>query len=114
MKFKNTLQRGSIRYLIFQEEDTWYGVCLEFNIVESGSTREEAWLLLHEAIQGYVEAARKVKMRPHILNQKTDSEYEMIWSKRKESPVSNGRATRLYEFGEVLLSGLRDRVAVSA
>ncbi len=38
MKYKNTLQKGSARFIVFREGDTWYCVCLEFNIVESGST----------------------------------------------------------------------------
>ena len=33
-KNKNTLERGSVRYIIFNEDNTWYGVGLEFNIVE--------------------------------------------------------------------------------
>jgi len=80
MKFKNTLQRGSVRYIVFKEDDTWYAVGLEFNIVESGSTPQEAMLLLFEALSGYVESARKAKLRPIVLNQKTDSEYEKLWA----------------------------------
>ena len=36
MKYKNTLKRGSVRYIIFKEKDIWYGVALEFNIIEQG------------------------------------------------------------------------------
>ncbi len=78
---KNTLQKGSVRYIVFKEkeQDTWYAAGLEFNIVESGTTPEEALLLLFEALQGYVETAKKIKMRPYVLNQKVDSEYEKLW-----------------------------------
>ncbi len=41
MKYKNTLNKGSIRYIVFKEDDTWYGVALEFNIVESGDNPTE-------------------------------------------------------------------------
>lgn len=85
MKYKNTLQRGSVRFITFREGDTWYGVCLEFNIVESGSTPREAFILLAEAVQGYLESARKIKARPHILNQKSDREYEELWLASQES-----------------------------
>lgn len=84
MKCKNTLQKGSVKYVIFREGSTWYGVALEFNIVEEGDTPQEAMLLLFEAIRGYVESARKIKARPHILNQRPDSEYEEMWDSFEE------------------------------
>ena len=84
MKYKNTLQKGSVRFIIFREGDTWYGVCLDFNIVEAGDTPQEATLLLSEAIEGYLESARKVKARPYILNQKPDPEYEEMWDRIEE------------------------------
>ncbi|MBI2577473.1 MAG: hypothetical protein HYV77_01365 [Candidatus Wildermuthbacteria bacterium] len=83
-KHHNTLQKGAIRYVVFQERDTWYAAGLEFNIVEEGDSPREAMLLLFEAIQGYVEAARKIKARPHILNQKVDLEYEKMWTAATE------------------------------
>ncbi|HUC02202.1 MAG TPA: hypothetical protein VMA75_04895 [Candidatus Paceibacterota bacterium] len=79
MKYKNTLQKGSVRYIVFKEGETWYAAGLEFNIVESGTTPEEVLLLLFEALEGYVESARKMKARPSILNQRTDPEYEEMW-----------------------------------
>ncbi|OHA62678.1 MAG: hypothetical protein A3E07_01125 [Candidatus Wildermuthbacteria bacterium RIFCSPHIGHO2_12_FULL_45_9] len=92
VKYSNTLQKGAVRYIVFRERETWYAVGLEFNIVEEGDTPREALLLLFEAIQGYVEAARKMKARPAILNQKIDEEYEKIWraaqeKKRTKYPV---------------------------
>jgi len=84
MKYRNTLQKGSVRFIVFREGGTWYASCLEFNIVESGDTPREALLLLFEAVQGYLESAKKIKARPGILNQKADSEYEDMWSKLKE------------------------------
>jgi predicted RNase H-like HicB family nuclease len=77
---KNSLEKGSVRYIVFREQGTWYAVGLEFNIVESGTTPQEALLLLFEALEGYVETARKVKIRPHVLNQNPDMEYEQLWS----------------------------------
>ena len=69
MKYKNTIKRGSVRYIIFKEDDTWYGAALEFNIVEEGKSPREVMDSLFEAIQGYVETAQKLKMRPIPLNQ---------------------------------------------
>ena len=95
MKYKNTLQKGSVRYIVFKEADTWYAVGLEFNIVETGDTPDEALFLLFGAIRGYVNSAKKIKARPGILNQKIDPEYEALWGKRESTskPV-------IYTFGE--------------
>lgn len=79
MKYKNTLQRGSVRYLVFKERGSFFGVALEFNIVVEGTQPEEAFFFLNEAVRGYLEAARKVKVRPMVLNQKPDAEYEKMW-----------------------------------
>ncbi len=84
MKHKNTLQKGSVRYLVFRDGDAFFAVALEFNIVVEGTHPMEALLLLHEAAVGYLEAARKVKMRPHILNQKPDPEYEKMWQEYQD------------------------------
>ena len=83
-KYKNTLQKGSVRYVVFKENDIWYAAGLEFNIVESGDTPQEAILLLFEAVSGYVESAKKIKSRPNILNQTVDREYEKMWQNSQE------------------------------
>lgn len=101
MKYKNTLQRGSIRYIVFREGNTWYAVALEFNIVESGDDPREVLLSLLEAIQGYVKSAKKIKARPHILNQVSDPEYEKLWKKlqqHKELPLKGNQF--VYTFGQ--------------
>lgn len=84
MKHKNTLQKGSVRYLVFKDGDTFFGVALEFNIVVEGTHPMEVLLLLHEAAAGYLEAARKIKIRPHVLNQKIDPEYEKMWQEYQD------------------------------
>lgn len=81
MKYKNTLKNGKVRYIIFREDDTWYGVALEFNIVEEGDNPVEVMASLFQAIQGYVETAQKLKMRPMPLNQIPDKEYQELWDK---------------------------------
>ncbi len=78
----NTPQKGQVRTIIFKEGNTWFGVALEFNIVEEGDSFDVVTHNLQEAIQGYVEAVGKTKgsdISP--LNQKPDAEYEAMWSK---------------------------------
>lgn len=81
MNFKNTLQKGSVRTMIFKEGDTWVGVALDFNIVETGDDPREVFIMLDEAIRGYVISAQKAKLRPHVLNQIPDKEYLALWDK---------------------------------
>jgi hypothetical protein len=76
----NTLQKGKVRYIVFKDQNTWYAAGLEFNIVEAGEDARIALLNLFDAIQGFVEACRKIKgSRLAPLNQKTDPEYEKLW-----------------------------------
>ncbi len=108
VKYKNSLQKGSVRYIIFRENRKWYAVGLEFNIVEVGDSPQEATLLLFEALSGYVEAARKIKARPIILNQKSDFEYEEMWDDLQEHRIK--KSENIFTFGrlnirEMLSSG---------
>lgn len=99
MKYKNTLHKGSIRYIIFKENNVWYGVALEFNIVEEGDNPLEVMASLFQAIQGYVETARKLKMRPIPLNQKADKEYEELWNKLKDRKEREITKPQVFTFG---------------
>ena len=106
MKYKNTLERGSVRYIFFRDrkENVWYGVALEFNIVESGDDPQQTLFGLFEAIRGYVESARKIKARPLILNQKTDSEYEKMWSAVEEAKNPKGIPYNIFITGRQPIS----------
>lgn len=100
MKYKNTLKKGSVRFIIFREDDSWYGVALEFNIVEEGDNPVAVMASLFQAIQGYVETARKLKMRPMPLNQKPDREYEELWNKlEKEKTNKITSPQEVFSFG---------------
>lgn len=84
MKFKNTSQKGSVRFLIFRDGESYFGVALEFNVTVEAANPQEAFLFLTEAASGYLEAARKVKVRPIVLNQKTAPEYEKMWQEYQD------------------------------
>lgn len=103
-KYKNTVNEGSVRYIIFKESSTWYGVALEFNIVEEGDDKLAVMASLFQAIQGYVKTAQRLKMRPMPLNQTPDKEYQELWDKLKAE--KNGKAASLenvYTFGNLSL-----------
>ncbi len=93
MSYKNTLNKGLVRCIIFKEGDTWYGVALELNIVEEGQDPLVVQASLYQAIKGYIQTARKFKMRPISLNQKSDKEYEELW-RVLESNVMTGRTKK--------------------
>jgi predicted RNase H-like HicB family nuclease len=99
MKYRNTLQKGSVRNVIFREGRVWYGVALEFNIVETGDDAQEVMILLEEAVRGYLASARKNKLNPAILNQKSDPEYERLWL-GKNNPKSIPSPIQVHTFSE--------------
>lgn len=111
-KFQNTLQKGSVRYIVFKEDSAWYAAGLEFNIVESGDTPEEAILLLFEALSGYVEAAKKIKARPNILNQKVDPEYEKMWRNIQDKKLAQPQ--KVYTSGNFNLDQVFGRSLIPA
>jgi len=101
MKYKNTLNKGSVRYIIFKEADAWYGVALEFNLVVDGDNPLEVMASLFQAIHGYVETARKLKMRPLPLNQRPDKEYSELWERLSKGEIEKGvtKSEQVYTFG---------------
>src|SRR5882672_8879051 len=90
---RNTLDLGSVRYIVFKENDTWYGVALEFNLVVEGDDQQTVFFDLQNAIRGYLAAARKSKLRTKVLNQKSDREYEALWDILES--VRENRTSRL-------------------
>ena len=98
--FKNTIQSGSVRFIVFKEGSTWYATALEFNITESGDDPREVLMLLLEAMVGYVKSVKKAKIRPFALNQKTDEEYEKLWEKLENKTYTAIKSPYLvYTFG---------------
>ncbi|OGF63158.1 hypothetical protein A2662_00725 [Candidatus Giovannonibacteria bacterium RIFCSPHIGHO2_01_FULL_45_33] len=87
MKYKNTLKKGSVRFLIFRDGESWFGVALEFNVVVEAANPQEAYIFLNEATSGYLESARKAKLRPIVLNQKPEAEYEKMWQANQDAKL---------------------------
>lgn len=103
MKFKNTLQKGSVKVMIYKENDTWVGVALDFNIVETGDDSREVMIMLDEAIRGYVASAQKAKLRPQILNQTPEKEYQDLWD-RIHTNKKISSMIQIHSFGERTLA----------
>lgn len=103
MKYLNTLEKGDVRVLIFKKAKNWIGVVLDFNIVEVGSDPSKIMIALDEAIRGYVLSARKAKLRPQILNQIAEEEYEDLWNKL-ENKKTISSPIKVHSFGRRSLS----------
>jgi hypothetical protein len=78
--FKNTVEKGMFRYVVYRQGKTWYAVALEFNLVVSGKDQKAALIELITATGGYVKAVKKSNSRPFALNQKIDREYLDLWN----------------------------------
>ena len=107
MKYKNTLKKGSVRFLIFRDGESFFGVALEFNVTVEGANPQEAFLFLYEAASGYLEAARKAKLRPQVLNQKTDLEYEKMWQANQDAGLKE-KYERIVNNLPIFSSGVLD------
>lgn len=94
----NTTQKGKVRCMVFKDGDAWYGVALEFNIVESADDADVVMFNLQNAIRGYIESQQKIKgSRISPLNQKPDGEYEKMWKNLHSSrPVRSPYEMRYY------------------
>lgn len=99
----NSAKKGKVRCIVFKEVDTWYGVALEFNLVEEGDDAEVVNFNLQEAIRGYVNSQKKIGgSRVAPLNQKGDLEYEKLWSDlSSDKPVPAPLEVKYYGFTNV-------------
>ena len=99
----NTTKKGQVRCIVFKEGDTWYGVALEFNIIEEGDSAEVVNFNLQEAIRGYVKSQAKIKgSRVSPLNQKPDAEYANLWSRlTTNKPVPSPIQVQSYGYTRV-------------
>ena len=61
-------------------------------------------LLLFEALQGYLTSARKLKLRPQVLNQKSDPEYEKLWANLQNPRKDGKNPNEVFKFGFLNLS----------
>lgn len=100
----NTPEKGKFRHIVFKDKDTWYAVALEFNIVESSDDPRLALFTMFQAVDGYIASLKKVKgSRFAPLNQKTDPEYEKLWTAVNSSKVVKS-PYKIDSFGTQVLS----------
>ena len=103
LNLMNTLKSGKFRHIVFKDSDTWYAVALEFNIVAEGDDAQLAYSNLIQSVLGYLESCRKIKgARMHPLNQKSDSEYEDLWTNlNSKKPLKSPFKIAMYGYSAV-------------
>ncbi len=99
----NTPAKGIFRYIVFKDGDSWYAVAMEFNIIESSDDPKLAFFNLLQAVNGYIESAKKIRgSRFQSLNQTADSEYEKLWKiLHSPKPVKSPYLVNMYGFSKV-------------
>ena len=86
----NTPLKGQFRYIVFQDDNVWYAVALEFNIVESSDDPKLALFNLFQAVDGYIESSKKIHgSRYQFLNQVADKEYTDLWYTLNNEPIKS-------------------------
>jgi predicted RNase H-like HicB family nuclease len=95
----NTPRKGAVRCIVFKDEDTWYGVALELNIVEEGDDFDVVMFNLQEAIRGYVASMKKagIETKFDALNQEPDAEYAQMWNNlHADKPIPSPYQVKYY------------------
>ena len=67
------------RILIYSENNKYIGVCLDFDIVEEASNKEEAIKQINEATRGYIINICKNKLDDRLLNRPAPEKYWKIY-----------------------------------
>ena len=93
--------------MVFRDGRSYFGVALEFNTVVEAASPQEAYIFLNEAALGYLESARKAKLRPSVLNQKPDVEYEKMWQANQDMKLKE-KYERLVNNLPIFSSGVLD------
>ncbi len=79
-KRKNTPDRGQVRFIVFEDNGTWYGVALELNLVVDAENQSDVLEKLTSAVMSYIRTTRVAKIRHSVLNQKVNTEYAEMWN----------------------------------
>jgi hypothetical protein len=76
---------------------------MEFNIVESSDDPKLAFFNLLQAVDGYIQSAKKISgSRYHFLNQTADPDYEKMWANlHAPKPVKSPYQINMYGYSQV-------------
>ena len=90
----------TIRYIVFREKDTWYGVALELNIVVDGDTADQVVASLFDAITGYHDVQDDPQFEGKTFHEPAvDPEYEALWKQSQQAKGSIKSPLQVYTSG---------------
>ncbi|OGZ06835.1 MAG: hypothetical protein A3D65_06765 [Candidatus Lloydbacteria bacterium RIFCSPHIGHO2_02_FULL_50_13] len=89
----NTKENGTAEFTIFEENSTFVGVCLTFDIVVEGTNYEEVREQLIDAAKVHIETVRRNNLPVELLNRHAPAEY---WEKRKSTLLTDGSEQRSF------------------
>ncbi|MDO8520705.1 MAG: hypothetical protein Q7S52_01185 [bacterium] len=89
----NTKENGTVEFTIFEENSTFVGVCLTFDIVVEGANYEEVREQLIDAAKVHIETVRRNNLPVELLNRHAPQEY---WEKRKSTLLTDGSEQRSF------------------
>jgi predicted RNase H-like HicB family nuclease len=106
MNKNNTKKQGIARTMIFPCKGGYMAVCLDFDIIEEGDTREELEESMKEAVIGYIENVCKNNLDDKLLNRHADKKYwkiydsylDMMKNSTKKSISANLKRSSLFTF----------------
>lgn len=79
--FNNTYKNGAVTYLVFKEDNSFVGVCLEFDLEVIAKTRIEAKERIEDYSKAWLENVVKNKLSEELLNKPASKKYWNIYKK---------------------------------
>ncbi len=97
--FNNTFEKGRVTYLILKERDNYVGVCLEFDLVVSEKTFEEAKESIVDYARLWLKNAAKNHLSEELLNRPAEKKYweaykEILTAEEKKTQAELGAKTQ--------------------
>lgn len=97
--FKNTIQKGNFRSIVFKEGGVWYAVALEFNLIIDANDPETAFFSLLQLAKDYIDVVKENNLRPFALNQVPQKEYLDLWYKLNKNEKIPSPYQEVYQYG---------------
>jgi predicted RNase H-like HicB family nuclease len=102
----NTKNSGIARIIIFPCREGLRAVCLDFDLIEDGETREEVESSIRESVIGYIKCICKNNLDDQLLNRHANKRYwkiyesylDLIRNKAKKPVSSNLKRTSLFVY----------------
>lgn len=102
----NTKNIGLARIIIFPCRGGFRAVCLDFDLIEDGETREEVENNIKESVIGYIKTVCKCNLDDQLLNRHANKRYwkiyesylDLIRNKAKKPVSANLKNSSFFTF----------------